>query len=144
MDGRLRAPALLTTLDLYACWRGQLGQPVDAADLLSAGLAGRPLTERIFNAFPAFAAAARDGFYGALHVTMEDGNLEDGSVDDAVREATAGGVAGEIALARTLQAMSYAERVALYLSLSPYEEALFEANTTRDCFAATAPPARTW
>lgn len=127
----LRASALRTTLDLDAYWQGQLGRPVDITGLLSAGLSRRPLTERIFNAFPAFAAAARDGFYGALHVTMDDGNLEDDSVADAVRVATARGNAVEIALARTLQAMSYAERVALYLSLSPYEEAAFEAACSR-------------
>lgn len=131
MDGRLRAPALRTTLDLYAYWRGHLGQRVDTAEMQAAGLSGRPLTERVFSAFPAFAAAARDGFYGALHVTMDDGNLEDDSVENAVREATAQGNAVEIALARTLQAMSYAERVALYLSLSPYEEAMFGGECDR-------------
>ncbi|MCJ2055509.1 hypothetical protein MKL09_02965 [Methylobacterium sp. J-048] len=89
------------------------------------GLKGRPLTHRVFNAFPAFAAAALGGFYSALHVTMEDGNLEDDFVEDAVREATEEGNAGEIALARTLQAMTYAARVALYLSLSPFEETVF-------------------
>lgn len=83
------------------------------------------MTDRVFNAFPAFAAAALGGFYGALHVTMEDGNLEDEHVADAVRTATEEGNAVEIALARTLQAMTYAERVALYLSLSPFEETTF-------------------
>jgi hypothetical protein len=125
MNGRLRAPALRTTLDLYAYWQGQLGQTVDTAEMQATGLSGRPLTDRVFNAFPAFAAAALGGFYGALHVTMEDGNLEDDFVEDAVREATEEGGAGEIALARTLQAMTYAERVALYLSLSPFEETAF-------------------
>lgn len=126
MDGQLRASApLRTSLDLYVAWRQHQGRTVDLADLRDAGLTGLPLTERVFNAFPAFAAAAASGFYGALHVTMEDGNLEDLHVADTVREATAEGGAVGIALARTLEAMTFPERVALYLSLRPYEEDAF-------------------
>jgi len=125
LDGRLRAPMLRTTLDLYAYWQEQLGRAASPEALIAAGLSGRPLTERVFNAFPAFAAAAQGGFFGALHVTMGDGNLEDEHVADAVRDATEQADAVGIALARTLQALSYDERVALYLSLSPYEEDVF-------------------
>ena len=126
MDGQLRPSAPpRTSLDLYVAWQSHQGHTVDLAELREAGLEGLPLTERVFNAFPAFAAAAAGGFYGALHVTMEDGNLEDLHVADAVREATEEGHAVEIALARTLEAMTFPERVALYLSLFPDEEANF-------------------
>lgn len=131
MDGRLHAPSFRTSVDLYLAWQAHRGHSTEHELARLRALKGRPLTDRVFNAFPAFAAAALGGFYGALHVTMEDGNLEDDFVEDAVRDATEEGTAGEIALARTLQAMTYAERVALYLSLSPFEEGNFEAEYYR-------------
>ena len=130
MDGRLHTASPRTSVDLYLAWQAHQGHDVAAEAIRLRALKGHPLTDRVYDAFPAFAAAAHGGFYGALHVTMEDGNLEDAHIEDAVREATEQGDAVEIALARTLQAMTYAERITLYLSLSPFEEAAFG----RECY----------
>lgn len=117
---------LSTSLDLYEAWQKHEGRSEDEyAWVRNAGLAGVPLTERVTAAFPAFAEMGAAGFYNALHVTMEDGNLDDDNVEQAVALAAEEGDIEAYALALKLRAMTEDERIALYCSLSPYGEQEF-------------------